>query len=121
ELLYAVQKPLLSHDRPAASIAREQLRERFANSHPAKLADLALARYDAHPVRLMQALEALLADFPHEATWVLAKATLLRELHRLPERQALLEAEGAALDAEPMLIQSLAQMLLPLHDRQDDA
>src|SRR5262249_29318185 len=87
----------------------------------AKLGELALARYDAHPVRTLRALDALLADFPHEPTWVLSKAAVFRELHRLPERLAILEEEGSKLDAEPMLMQSLAQMLLPLPDRQGAA
>ena len=80
-----------------------------------------LARYDAHPVRLLASYDALLAAHPHESTWVLAKAAVLRDLNRMPERLALLEAEGSALDAEPLVMQSLAQVLLPLPRRQEDA
>jgi tetratricopeptide (TPR) repeat protein len=121
DLLFAVQKPLLVHDRPAAAATLDRLKERFPGHRLAKLGELVLARYDGHPLRTLRALDALLADFPREATWVLSKAAIFRDLHRLPERLALLEEEGSALDAEPMLMQSLAQMLLPLPQRQADA
>ena len=121
DALYAVQKPLLAHDRPTAEAALAAMRDRFSAHRLTKFATLALARYDTHPVKLLAAYDALLADFPHEASFVLSKAGILRELHRLPERLALLEAEGWPLAAEPMVAQSLAQMLLPLPNRQADA
>src|SRR5262249_53565168 len=131
EALYAVQKPLLAHDRAAAVAALAQMTEQFpghprergplarsaeAGAAPAlpapAFAELALARYDAHPVKLLDAYDRLLARFPHEATWVLSKAAVLRELNRMPERVALLEAEADPLNAEPLVMQSLAQALL---------
>ncbi len=121
EQLYAVQKPLLAHDREAALIALRTMEKVFPTHRLTKFAVVALARYDAHPVKALDALDALLADFPHDPSFVLAKASLLRELNRLPERLALLEAEGSKADADPMLMQSLAQMLLPRPDRQADA
>lgn len=120
DLLYAVQKPLHTYDRRAAAAALTTLHEQYPNHRLATLGDLALARYDAHPVRMLRAYDALLADFPHEATWVLSKAGVLRDLNRMPERLALLEEEAAPRDAEPMLMQSLAQMLLPVFNRQAD-
>lgn len=121
DALYAVQKPLLEHDRTAADAALRVLREKFPGSKFALLGELALARYDAHPLKLLAAYDALLAAFPHEATWVLAKAHVLRELNRMPERLAFLEDEGAPLDAEAMLAQTLAQALLSFPHRQHDA
>ena len=121
DLLFAVQRPLLAHDRPAAAAALGRLRERFPDHRLAKFAVLALARYDAHPVKLIASYDALLADVPHDPTWVMAKASALRELNRLADRLALLEHEGSAINAEPLLMQSLAQMLLPLPHRQADA
>jgi predicted Zn-dependent protease len=121
EALYAVQKPLLAHDRAAAVAALERMRAAFPGHRLTAFAELALARYDAHPVKLLAAYDALLALFPHEATWVAAKAGVLRDLNRMPERVALLEAEGSAIDSDPLLAQSLAQALLPLPDRQAEA
>lgn len=121
EALYAVQRPLLAHDRAAAEGALRALREALPGSPFALFGELALARYDAHPLRLLAAYDALLARFPHEPTWVLAKAHALRELHRLPERLALLEAEGGRRAAEAMVAQTLAQALLPLPHRQYEA
>jgi tetratricopeptide (TPR) repeat protein len=121
ESLYAVQKPLLAHDRNAAEAALRVMRDRFAGSVFTTFAELALARYDAHPVQLLGAYDALLAKYPHESTWVLSKANALRELNRMPERLTLLEVEGSPIDAEPMVAQTLAQALLPLPHRQDEA
>jgi tetratricopeptide (TPR) repeat protein len=121
DLLFAVQKPLLTHDRPAAMAAFDQLTARVPGHRLAKVAALALARYDAHPVKVLAAVEPLLADFPHDTTFVMTKATALRELNRTAERLALLEAEGSAIDAEPLVMQSLAQVLLPLPHRQAEA
>ncbi len=121
DLLYAVQKPLLVHDRPAAAAAHDQLQAELPGHRLAKAGTLALVRYDAHPVRLLDALDSLLGDFPHDPTFVMAKVSALRELNRLTDRLELLEAEGRSADAEPLLMQSLAQMLLPLPHRQGEA
>lgn len=119
--LYAVQRPLLSDDRPSAVGALGAMEATFPLHRLTKAARLALARYDAHPVKMLAALDELLTAFPHESTYVLSKATVLRELNRNPERLALLEEEGSPVDAEPMLAQSLAQVLLPNPDRQAEA
>jgi len=121
ELLYAVQKPLLTHDRAAAVASCCTIREQFPDHPLALFAELALARYDAHPVKLLEVYDRLLARFPHESTWVLAKSAVLRELNRLPERLALLEAEAESLAAEPLVLQSLAQALLLDTRRQAEA
>ena len=113
DLLYAVQKPLLTHDRPAAVAALDRLREQYPGHRLAAAGVLALARYDGHPVKQLAALDELVALFPHDPTVVMARATALRELNRLAERNALLEAEGSPTTAEPVLMQSLAQVLLP--------
>ncbi|MBY0513499.1 MAG: hypothetical protein K2P78_06265, partial [Gemmataceae bacterium] len=60
DLLFAVQRPLLAHDRPAAAAALARLHAEFPGHRLAKLGELALARYDAHPVRTLRALDALL-------------------------------------------------------------
>lgn len=113
DLLYAVQKPLLTHDRSAAVSALDRLRERHPGHRLTAAGALALARYDGHPVKQLAALDELAACAPHDPTLVLARATALRELNRPAERNALLEAEGAPTTAEPVLMQSLAQVLLP--------
>ncbi|WP_171471387.1 tetratricopeptide repeat protein [Frigoriglobus tundricola] len=50
EALYAVQKPLLAHDRGTADAALRVMRDRFADHPLAPFAALALARFDANPV-----------------------------------------------------------------------
>ncbi|HSQ54224.1 MAG TPA: hypothetical protein VLM40_00650, partial [Gemmata sp.] len=121
EALHAVQKPLLSHDRAAAAAALEEMKARFPEERLTHFAELALARYDAHPVKMLKVYDKLLAENPHEATWVLAKTGVLRELNCIAERTRLLETEGTSLTADPLVIQSLAQVLLPLPHRQEEA
>ncbi len=121
EALYQVQKPLIAHDRSAAENALRVMRDRFTDSKFTTYGELALARYDAHPLRLLEIYDTLLAKYPHESTWVLSKASVLRELNRVPEREALLEAESSRFNAEPMVQQTFAQAILPYPNRQADA
>ncbi len=97
------------------------MRQEFPGHRLTKYAAIAWARATAHPVLLLDALTDLLVDFPHNATLVLAKAAVFRDLGRIPERRAILEAEGDQTSAEPLLMQSLAQMMLPEPKSQDDA
>jgi tetratricopeptide (TPR) repeat protein len=121
EALYSVQQPLLVLDRPTAFSAYTRIRTEFPEHRVHRFAELAMARFDAHPVKLLAAYNRLLAVHPQEATWLLSKAAVLRELNRMPERMTILEREGAELAAEPLIAQSLAQMLLPNPHRQEEA
>ena len=121
EALHQVQKPLIAHDRGAAESALRVMRDQFTDSKFTTYGELALARFDAQPLRLLEIYDALLAKHPHESTWVLSKANVLRELNRMSEREALLGAESARLDAEPMVSQTFAQAILPYPHRQADA
>jgi tetratricopeptide (TPR) repeat protein len=121
EALHAVQKLLLTHDRVAAVAAFDRMKAQFPDHRLVTFAELALARYDAHPAKMLAIYDRLLAAHPHEATWVLSKAGVLRELNRMAERTALLEVEGASLSADPLVMQSVAQVLLPLPHRQPEA
>ncbi|MBY0456473.1 MAG: hypothetical protein K2V38_03990, partial [Gemmataceae bacterium] len=121
EALFAVQRPLLAHDRAPAETALRVMRERFADSPLALFGELALARYDAHPLKLLALYDRLLDLFPHESTFVLAKANVLRDLNRMPERETLLAAEGTRLNAEPMVTQTFAQTILPNPRRHEEA
>jgi len=79
----------------------------------AKVGALAWARATQHPIFLLNAAAALLADFPHDATYAMVKANALRELGRVHERLDFLRAEGGHEDADPIVMQTLAQALLP--------
>ena len=78
----------------------------------AKLAAIIWARGTVHPVLLLDALDDLIVDFPTDPTLALSKAAVLRELGRIPERYAVLRAAASLPDADPLIVQSLAQMLL---------
>ncbi len=107
--LHAVQAALLAHDFDRAATLMADL----PPGRWAKWAAVAWARATAHPVLLRQALESLLDDFPGEPTLTLGRAAALRDLGLLADRQAALEAAAARPDPEPLVLQSLAQMLLP--------
>jgi cellulose synthase operon protein C len=78
-----------------------------------RFAELAWARATAHPVLIHEALLRLRKLYPEDNTFVLAEAGVLRELGRMTERTSLLQAFADRPKADPLLIQSAAQMLLP--------
>lgn len=111
--LYRVQLLLLKRKFADAKAALVELVAAHPGHRLAKAGALAWARATAHPVKLLAAIDALLADFPHDTTLVMAKANTLRELGRVHDRLAFLRAEGAHADADPLVMQTLAQALLP--------
>jgi tetratricopeptide (TPR) repeat protein len=121
DALYRVQGLLLDGRFADARAAVAALRAAHPGHRLAKSAALAWARATHHPALLLDAADDLLADRPGDPTVTLAKASALRELGRVPERLSLLEDAGGRSDADPLLMQSLAQMLLPDPDRQADA
>jgi tetratricopeptide (TPR) repeat protein len=112
DALFAVQRPLLTHDRRAAGVAAATLSSSFPGHRLTALAAVALARADEHPAKLLAAATAAAAAFPDDPTLALAKASALRDLGRMDERQAILCELAAAPDADPLVTQSLAQMML---------
>lgn len=113
DALAEVQKALHLYDRPAAVDHLERLRQQFPE-HPLVLfAELALALYDAHPLRLLHCYDRLLERYPNEPTWLLGRAAALRELQRHEEREAFLAQAVQAVPDAPLLLLNLAQALLP--------
>ena len=111
--LYLAQSALLDLKFADARRHIELLKSDHPGHRLAKFASVAWARATGHPVLLHDAIDDLLADYPRDPTLVLTKAATQRELGRVPERLATLQTEGVRADADPLLIQSLAQMLLP--------
>ncbi len=97
------------------SDAKQEL-QRLTADHPGhlvtKLAALAWARATAHPLLTLDAVNALLADHPHDTTFVLVKANALRERGRVDERTALLKAQADRDEADPVVVQTYAQTVL---------
>ncbi|HET6575150.1 MAG TPA: hypothetical protein VFG68_16200, partial [Fimbriiglobus sp.] len=119
--LHAIQTALLDLKFPEAKEQVAALRAEAPDHRLTKFAAVAWARATGHPVLLLDALDALLADFPREPTLVLSKTAVQRDLGRVRERTELLTAEGAPIDAEPLLMQSLAQALLADPDGRAEA
>ncbi|MCS7020374.1 MAG: tetratricopeptide repeat protein [Gemmataceae bacterium] len=116
-----LQKALHDHDRTAAVMLLKQLGRDYPD-HPLILfAELALAHYDAHPVRLLRCYDQLLQRHPQEVTWVLGKVAVLRELQRGEEREALLHQASQWPQAEPVVLLNLAQTLLSQVTERDRA
>ena len=111
------------HDKQFAQAndALDQMRAAYPEHRLTKFAGLAWARAVGHPVLHLNAADALLADFPDDATLAMSRAAALRDLGRAPERLALLEAHAAGEDADPLVLQSLAQVLFTDHRRQNEA
>lgn len=121
DALFELQCRLADHQYPEANAILTQMRERFPTHRLTRFAELAWARATGHPVLQMEAVETLLADFPQVSTLVMAKTSLLRELGLMPERLATLEKAAEDADANPLIWQSLAQMLLTHPQRQGEA
>ena len=100
-----MQKPLLTHDRAAAVAALRRMREQFPGHRLTTFAELAAGPLRRPPGQA--ARRATTRCSPRTRTrrrgcW--RRRPYLRELNRMPERLALLEAEGARLDADPLVI-----------------
>jgi len=84
-------------------------------------AALAWAKATSHQYLQLDALNALLMAFPHDPTYALAKASVVRDLGRIHERLDFLVEEGGRADSDPLLMQSLAQIYLADFSKQHEA
>jgi tetratricopeptide (TPR) repeat protein len=113
--LYEAQRALARHRRAEAGKEVDALRA-AADTHPVTLAGRrALAAYDADPVELRAAAEALLVSYPRDARAELEVVTSMGELAPRSERIARLQAIVARPDADPIFRERLA------HDLHADA
>jgi tetratricopeptide (TPR) repeat protein len=121
DALFDVQRPLLQRDRSSAGAANERMVRAYPNHRLTHLAAIALARFDEHPARLLAAAESACAAFPDDPTLNLTRVAALRDMGRTGERLAILERLAAMPDADPLILQSTAQMLLADHTQTDRA
>jgi tetratricopeptide (TPR) repeat protein len=111
--LHRIQTALAAFDRDGAGKAYEQMRSTDPESRLARMARIALARYDSNPTLLLQSLERMLELFPDESTFLLAKINILRDLGRRDERLKMAETQVNRTDGDPLFAQHLAQLILP--------
>lgn len=119
--LYAIHRLFSKETQADAKAACDAFIAEYAGHRLAKVAAVLWSRLTAHPVLLLDAIDELLLDFPDDSTLVLAKAGTLRDLGRTRERRAMLAAAAAKPEADPLIVQSYAQMLLADHRAQDEA
>lgn len=119
--LYHLQSALDDREFTPARESLAQLKAQSPDHRLTHMAHLAWARATAHPVLVLQALEPLRNAFPADSTWVVAQASALRDLGLTDERRALLEDHGERHTADPLLMQSLAQLYLTDPHRHADA
>jgi tetratricopeptide (TPR) repeat protein len=121
ERLHGVQAALHRHDRPAAIETYEQLRGADAGHRLTRLARFAIARYDANPTLLLNAVDSLLALTPDDNTFHLTRLNVLRDLGRRDERTEAARRLAGRKDADPLFAHHYAQALLPDPDRHAEA
>ena len=121
DALHRMQSHLAEHRAEPARAELDSILADFPDSLWAKLAQLAWAKSAQHPVLLLESAERLLIDYPHDATFAMVKANALRELGLIAQRTAFLRIEGGRCEADPILMQSLAQVLLADPREQDEA
>ena len=119
--LHEVQAALHRHDRPAAAAAYERMKVADTGHRLTRLARLAIARYDANPTLLLHAIDALLALFPDDNTFQLARLNVLRDLGRKEERTEAARRQAARADADPLFAHHYAQALIADPARLDEA
>jgi cellulose synthase operon protein C len=119
--LHEVQAALHRHDRPAAAAAYDRMKAEDTGHRLTRLARLAIARYDANPTLLLHAVDALLALFPDDNTFQLARLNVLRDLGRRDERTEAARRQTARKDADPLFAHHYAQALIAEPDRFEEA
>ena len=80
--LHELQAALHRHDRPAAAAAYEAMKGADPGHRLTRMGRLAVARYDANPTQVLHAVDSLLALFPEDNTFHLARLNVLRDLGR---------------------------------------
>jgi cellulose synthase operon protein C len=111
--LHEIQSALAKFDRPAAQAGLEVLQATAPDHRLARLARIAVARYDANSTRLLQALESMLELFPNESTFLLSKINVLRDLGRKEDRLRMAREQLGRPEGDPLFAQHFAQLVLP--------
>ncbi len=119
--LYQINRHFAEGRQADANAACDAFIAEYAGNRLAKVAALLWARLTAHSVLALDAIEDLQADYPDDSTLSLARAGALRDLGRTRERREMLAIASAKPDADPLIVQSYAQMLLADHRKQDEA
>lgn len=119
--LHRVQASLLKHDRPMAQSVYESMKAEDPTHRLTRSARFAIARYDANPTLLLNAVDSLLALAPDDSTALLAKLNALRDLNRKEERNELARRHAYRKDSDPLFAHHHAQNLLQDPDRLEEA
>ncbi|MEZ6142885.1 MAG: tetratricopeptide repeat protein [Zavarzinella sp.] len=101
EKLHQLQLALHQHRRAEAVSIYDELRAESATHLVTRLARLALARYDAHPVLMDDAIDALLTLAPNDSAYLSVKLNTLRELSRKDERLQLAQKLALSPKVDP--------------------
>ncbi|HKB06190.1 MAG TPA: hypothetical protein VKD90_28600 [Gemmataceae bacterium] len=110
--LHEVLAALHRHDRPVAGAAYERMKVEDAGHRLTRMARFAIARYDANPTPLLHAVDALLALFPDDNTFLLTRLNVLRDLGRKEERTELARRRAGRKEADPLFAHHYAQALI---------
>jgi tetratricopeptide (TPR) repeat protein len=115
--LHSLQSSLHRHDRAAAVTRYEEMKGADPGHRVTRLGRMAVARYDANPTQVLLAVDALIALFPADNTFHLARLNVLRDLGRRDERTEHARQQCLRKDADPLFTHHYAQALLPDPDR----
>jgi tetratricopeptide (TPR) repeat protein len=101
---FQIEDALHSHDRARAQTVFEQMRERDPSHRLTLYGGRALAAYDANPVKTLEMVEALLAQYPDDVNLRLAKLDSLKAIGRRQQRIDLLKDACGKKDADPLFM-----------------
>ncbi len=111
--LHRLQTALANFDRPLAQSFLEEMDETDPAHRLTRMARIAVARYDSNATRLLQALDGMIEVYPNEATFLLAKINVYRDLGMRDQRLAMAVEQISRTDGDPLFAQHYAQLVLP--------
>jgi len=111
--LHRIQLALAKYERPLAHDLYDDMAETHHGHRLTMQARDALARYDGNPTLILKALDALIVQQPLEATYLLSKINVLRDLGRREDRLDLAREQTDRREGDPLFAQHLAQLILP--------
>ncbi len=111
--LHRIHRLFMQEKQTDAKSAYDAFRAEYVGHRLVKSAGLLWARLTGNTTLLIETLDQLLVDYPNDSTLLLARVNAYRELGRTRQRRAELAGLVAKPDADPLFLQSYAQVLLP--------
>jgi len=109
---YHLELALRKHERDAADRVLSEMRESEPNHRLTHFAARTIAAYDANPTAALEAIEALVEQFPDDVNLIISRMSGLQQQGRREELLELLEQMYQKKDADPLFFTAYARELI---------